>query len=104
MKCLDDFSIWRRGLELAEEVQKMIDDLPAWDSDDSLGSLHKTTLSVPAYLAEGFIMGNSRDTKRFLWGAQFALGASEWPYAYRAALAPMRGSHPQDKSDISELN
>jgi four helix bundle protein len=105
IKCFNDFKIWRKGLELAEEVQKVIDDLPIRDSDDSLNSLRKATLSVPAYLAEGFMMGNSRDTKIHFYGALNSLEELRKGLAITEQREDLFGARiSKIKSEISELN
>jgi four helix bundle protein len=105
MKCLDNFKIWRKGLQLAEELQKVIDDLPARDSDDRMGSLRKATLSVPAYLAEGFMMSNSRDTKVCFYGALNSLEELRKGLAFTEQSGHLYGDRIHKiKSDMSELN
>jgi four helix bundle protein len=105
MKCLDDFNIWRKGIELAEEMQKVIDDLPAGDFDDSISSLRKATLSVPAYLAEGFMMSNNKDTKINFYGALNSLEELRKGLALTEQCEHVFGDRiSKIKSDMIELN
>ena len=83
----------------------MIDDLPARDSDDSISSVRKATLSVPACLAEGFIMSNSRDTKVYFYGALNSLEELRKGLALTEQREHLFGTRIRKiKSDISELN
>ena len=105
MKCHDDFEIWRKGLQLAEEVQKVLEGLSTWDSDDSLGSLRKVTLSVPASLAEGFMMSNSRDRQVYFYGALNSLEELRKGLTPTEQCGHLHGDCIHKiKNDISELN
>jgi four helix bundle protein len=66
---VEDFKIWRKGLELAETIQKMTEDFSSSVSRDIWSILRNSTLSIPSYLVEGFMMKNIKDRKNYFYRA-----------------------------------
>ncbi len=66
---IEQFRIWRKGLEVADSVQKMANCFSHSGSGDIWGKLKEMTFSMPSYLAEGFMMKNVKDGKAQLYRA-----------------------------------
>lgn len=67
IKSTEKFAIWRKGLELADTVQKIADNLTSPESLN-IRSIFKTmTSTIPSYIAEGFLMNNTKDRKTYFY-------------------------------------
>jgi four helix bundle protein len=105
MKRLEDFKIWQKGLELAETIQKMTEDLTSSDSCDIWSMLRNSTFSVPSYLAEGFMMNNRADRKNYFYRALNCLDELLKSLDLSEQMGHLRKAHTvKIKKDISDLN
>lgn len=105
MKYLEDFMIWQKGVELAETIHTMTDGLSSEDTDGIVSTLRKTTFSVPAHLAEGFMKKNSKDTRDYFYGALSSLEKLENSLVLSEKMGYLSGNATEKiKTDISELN
>ncbi len=66
---MEQFRIWRKGLKLADSVQRMANRFSRSGSGEIWGRLKEMTFSMPSYLAEGFMMKNIKDGKAHLYRA-----------------------------------
>jgi len=61
------FVIWRKGLELADAIQKIVDNLTSTESFYIRSILRAMTFTIPSNIAEGFIMHNAEDTRAYFY-------------------------------------
>jgi len=69
IKSSEKFAVWRKGLELADTVQKLADKLALPESLDFRGMLKKMTFSIPSHIAEGLMMKDSDERKNYFYRA-----------------------------------
>ncbi|HMK61192.1 MAG TPA: four helix bundle protein [Dissulfurispiraceae bacterium] len=69
MKNTEKFAIWRKGLELADTVQKLADKLSLPESLDFRSMLKKMTFTIPSHIAEGLMMKDTNERKNYFYSA-----------------------------------
>ena len=105
MKRLEDFKIWQKGLELAETIQKMTEDLTSSDSCDVWSILRNSTFSIPSYLAEGFMMNSIAERKSYFYRALNCLDELLKSLALSEQMGYLKEAHTNRiKKDIRDLN
>ena len=67
IKSTDKFAIWRKGLKLADTIQKMADNLTSPESLDIRSLLKTMTCIIPSHIAEGFMVNNTKDRKTYFY-------------------------------------
>lgn len=63
----DKFVVWRKGLALADSLQKVADSLPSLESFNLRSIFRKMTSTIPSHIAEGLTMKNSNDRKNYCY-------------------------------------
>jgi four helix bundle protein len=61
------FAVWRRGLELADTLQKIVDNLTSPESLSVRDVFHAMTFTIPSNIAEGCIKHTTEDTKAYFY-------------------------------------
>jgi four helix bundle protein len=67
IKSTDKFAIWRKGLQLADTIQKIADNLTSPESLDIRSIFKSMTFTIPSHIAEGFMMNNTKDRKTYFY-------------------------------------
>jgi len=105
MKCFEDFKIWHKGMELAETIQKMTEDLTSSDSCDIWSILRKRTFLIPSYLAESFLINNRTDRKNYFYRALNCLDELLKNHVLSEQMGLLKAAYTTKiKKDISDLN
>jgi four helix bundle protein len=61
------FAIWRKGLELSDTIQKIVDNLTSPESLYIRSIFKAMTSMIPSNIAEGCMMHNTEDTKAYFY-------------------------------------
>ena len=67
IKGTDRFAIWRKGLKLADTIQKMADNLTSPESIYIRSLLTTMTCIIPSHIAEGVMVNNTKDRKTYFY-------------------------------------
>ena len=66
MNSYRDLTVWQRGIELVEEVYRLVKRLPNEERYALAEQLRRAVVSVPSNIAEGYARQAPRDYARFL--------------------------------------
>ncbi|MDD5081149.1 MAG: four helix bundle protein [Candidatus Omnitrophota bacterium] len=72
MKNFKDLNIWKRGMNLVEEVYKLTKTFPKEEIYGLTAQIRRAAVSIPSNIAEGFGRGHNKEYKQFLY---FAIGS-----------------------------
>jgi len=101
---INQFRIWRKGLELTDSVQKMANRYSRSGSDEIWRKLRQMIHSVPSYLAEGFMMKNIGGGRAYLYRALNCMDELLESTIFTERIAGIRkGQIRRIKRDILEL-
>jgi len=67
-----DLEIWKRGIDLAEQVYKIIALFPKEESYSLTSQLRRSMVSIPSNIAEGFARSSNNEYRQFLY---YSLGS-----------------------------
>lgn len=73
MKNFKKLIVWKRSMELAAEVAKLVKKLPKEEKFTYRDQIVRSSISIPSNIAEGSARNSRKDFKRFL---QISLGSS----------------------------
>ena len=58
--------IWQKAIKLAEEIYKLIIDLPDFEKFGLANQMRRSAISIPSNIAEGSAKESNKDFKRYL--------------------------------------
>ena len=100
-----EFAIWRKGLELADVIQKIADNLTSPESLDIRSMFKSMTFTIPSYIAEGFMMRNLEETKTYFYRTLNCLEDLLTNVSATEQLGYLKKAHIRKiKKEIIELN
>jgi len=73
MKDFKKLIVWQRGMDLATEISKLINQLPYKERFTNRDQIIRSSISIPSNIAEGSSRDSRKDFKRFL---RISLGSS----------------------------
>jgi four helix bundle protein len=104
-KRFEDFKIWKKGLELAETIQRITEGLSSSASRDTWRILRNSTCSIPSNLAEAFMMHNVSDRRNYFYRVLHCLDELLKSLVLSEQMGYLQESHTNKiKKDISDLN
>ena len=73
IKSFRDLKIWQLGMEIIEDTYKFTEELPQQEQYNLVLHMHKSAVSLPSNVAEGFRRRNNKEYRQFL---HIALGSA----------------------------
>ncbi|MEX0608519.1 MAG: four helix bundle protein [Balneolaceae bacterium] len=61
-----DLLIWQKSMELVTKVYSAVDSFPDYEKFGIISQIRRSSVSIPANIAEGFGRNSQKDFKRFL--------------------------------------
>ncbi|MCP9290636.1 four helix bundle protein [Gracilimonas sediminicola] len=61
-----DLQIWQKAMQLVTKVYQAVDDFPGFEKFGLISQIRRSSVSVPANIAEGFGRRSKKDFRRFL--------------------------------------
>ena len=61
-----DLQIWQKSMELVTSVYEAVDDFPDFEKFGLISQIRRSSVSIPANIAEGFGRRSKKDFRRFL--------------------------------------
>ncbi|WP_421773985.1 four helix bundle protein [Gracilimonas sp.] len=61
-----DLQIWQKSMQLVTRVYQAVDDFPDFEKFGLISQIRRSSVSVPANIAEGFGRRSKKDFRRFL--------------------------------------
>lgn len=105
MKDQENFTAWRKGLELADTIQKIVDALPSADFMGLRGIFRKMTFTIPCHIAEGLMLRDSGEGRNYFYRTLSCLEELLSNLLISEQMGYLRKSHTRKiKKEIIELN
>lgn len=73
MRNFRELNIWKKGIEIAVEVYKILHELPEYEKFGLRIQMAKSSTSIPSNIAEGCGKSSDKDFKRYL---EISLGSA----------------------------
>ena len=67
IKSYKDLNIWKRSIELAEDVYKITKNFPKEEIYGLTSQLRRSAVSIPSNIAEGFTRFHNKEYRQFLY-------------------------------------
>ena len=67
-----DLLIWQKSMDLVTDVYSAVEDFPDYEKFGITSQIRRSSVSIPANIAEGFGRNSQKDFKRFL---QISMGS-----------------------------
>jgi len=97
--------VWRKGLELADAMQKIADNLTSPESFDIRSMFKTMTCTIPSNIAEGFLMGNTKDRQTYFYRTLNCLEELLNNIRKTEQMGYLKKAHIRKiKKEITELN
>jgi four helix bundle protein len=61
-----DLQIWQKSMDLVTQVYKAVEDFPDFEKFGLISQIRRSSVSIPANIAEGFGRRSQKEFKRFL--------------------------------------
>ncbi|MGO9380136.1 MAG: four helix bundle protein [Dissulfurispiraceae bacterium] len=99
------FAIWRKGLELADTIQKIVDNLTSTESLYIKSMLKAMAFTIPSNIAEGFLTHNAEDTKAYFYRTLDCLEKLLTNIRITEQMGYLKKAHIRKiKREVSKLN
>lgn len=69
IKNFRDLNIWQKGIEIVQDVYKMVNEFPQRESYGLISQMQRAAVSIPSNIAEGFNRFHNREYRQFLYVA-----------------------------------
>jgi four helix bundle protein len=99
----EDMPVWKRGMDLAEEVFTITERLPKKEDYGLTSQIRRSALSVPANLAEGFGRKHSKDKLNFYYASRGSLAETKSHLVYGLRVGYFKHSEFSSLEQLIEL-
>jgi four helix bundle protein len=96
----EDMPVWQKGMDLAEQVFVITEDLPRKEDYGLTSQIRRSALSVPGNIAEGFGRRHTRDKLNFYYVSRGSLAETKSHLIYGFKVGYFQKS---DLTGLSEL-
>ena len=96
----EDMPVWQKGMDLAEQVFAITEDLPRKEDYGLTSQIRRSALSVPGNIAEGFGRRHTRDKLNFYYVSRGSLAETKSHLIYGFKVGYFQKS---DLTGLSEL-
>ena len=77
MKCFKDLVVWKRGIDLVEDIYALTANLPANEQFGLVSQMRRAAVSIPSNIAEGQGRKSAKEFIQFLYIAKGSLAEIE---------------------------
>ena len=77
MKCFKDLVVWKRGIDLVEDIYALTANFPANEQFGLVSQMRRAAVSIPSNIAEGQGRKSTKEFMQFLYIAKGSLAEIE---------------------------
>ena len=100
MKNYQELNVWKKGIEIVKETYQLSKYLPQGERYGIISQMTRSSISIPANIAEGSSRNSDKDYARFL---QIALGSAFELQTYFVIVKEMKWTNEENICKIEML-